>query len=126
MSLHPLAGMPVPASLVVNIPDSSATISAFTRTRPTRTNWWRSDVGPPGGLAQGHLQRGSHPGDRPGDGGVPAGQGVTGPLFLGIDTHALSEPAFVSALEVFAANGVEVRIQRGRATRRPRSFPTPS
>jgi phosphoglucomutase len=37
-------------------------------------------------------------------------QGTTGPLFLGIDTHALSEPAFVSALEVLAANGVEVMI----------------
>jgi len=38
---------------------------------------------------------------------------VTGPLFVGIDTHALSEPAFVSALEVFAANGVEAVIQDG-------------
>ena len=37
-----------------------------------------------------------------------------GPLFLGIDTHALSEPAFVTALEVFAANGVRVEIQEGR------------
>ncbi|MFC4009494.1 phosphoglucomutase (alpha-D-glucose-1,6-bisphosphate-dependent) [Nonomuraea purpurea] len=37
-------------------------------------------------------------------------QGTDGPLFLGIDTHALSEPARVSALEVFAANGVEVLI----------------
>jgi phosphoglucomutase len=36
--------------------------------------------------------------------------GVTGPLFIGIDTHALAEPALVSALEVFAANGVEVMI----------------
>ncbi len=39
-----------------------------------------------------------------------ASQGVDGPLFLGIDTHALSEPARVSALEVFAANGVRVLI----------------
>ncbi|WP_345386372.1 phosphoglucomutase [Nonomuraea salmonea] len=37
-------------------------------------------------------------------------QGTDGPLFLGIDTHALSEPARVSALEVFAANGVDVLI----------------
>ncbi|SDL67004.1 phosphoglucomutase (alpha-D-glucose-1,6-bisphosphate-dependent) [Nonomuraea jiangxiensis] len=36
--------------------------------------------------------------------------GTDGPLFLGIDTHALSEPARVSALEVLAANGVEVLI----------------
>jgi phosphoglucomutase len=38
------------------------------------------------------------------------GLGITGPLFIGIDTHALSEPALASALEVFAANGVETMI----------------
>src|SRR5450631_4233434 len=37
-------------------------------------------------------------------------QGISGPLFLGIDTHALSEPACASALEVLAANGVDVMI----------------
>ena len=37
-------------------------------------------------------------------------QGIDGPLFLGIDTHALSEPAMASALEVLAANDVEVMI----------------
>ncbi|HZE07716.1 MAG TPA: hypothetical protein VE110_03070, partial [Gemmatimonadaceae bacterium] len=37
-------------------------------------------------------------------------QGIDGPLFIGIDTHALSEPAFVSALEVLAANDVDVMI----------------
>jgi phosphoglucomutase len=36
--------------------------------------------------------------------------GINGPLFIGIDTHALAEPALASALEVFAANGVEVMI----------------
>jgi phosphoglucomutase len=36
--------------------------------------------------------------------------GIDGPLFLGMDTHALSEPAFMSALEVLAANGVETMI----------------
>jgi phosphoglucomutase len=39
-----------------------------------------------------------------------AQQGIDGPLFLAKDTHALSEPAFVSALEVLAANGVEVMV----------------
>src|SRR5262249_22252050 len=39
-----------------------------------------------------------------------AQKGYTGQLYLGIDTHALSRPAFASALEVLAANGVEVRI----------------
>src|SRR3954447_19157134 len=37
-------------------------------------------------------------------------QGTTGPLFLGMDTHGLSEPAMASALEVLAANGVDVMI----------------
>ena len=40
-------------------------------------------------------------------------QGIDGPLFMGIDSHALSEPAFVSALEVLAANEVEVMISAG-------------
>src|SRR3954464_74389 len=39
------------------------------------------------------------------------GGGIDGPLFIGIDTHALAEPALASALEVFAANGVEVMIE---------------
>jgi phosphoglucomutase len=39
---------------------------------------------------------------------------IAGPLFLGMDTHALSEPALVSALEVLAANQVEVMIDCGR------------
>ena len=47
-------------------------------------------------------------------------QGIDGPLFLGIDTHALSEPANVSALEVLAANGVDVMIaQNGEYTPTP-------
>src|SRR6202167_5568156 len=38
---------------------------------------------------------------------------IDGPLFLGMDTHALSVPALASALEVLAANGVEVMIAEG-------------
>lgn len=41
-----------------------------------------------------------------------ATQGTTGPLYLGKDTHALSDPAFVTVLEVLAANGVEVMIDQ--------------
>ncbi|MFZ2157271.1 MAG: phosphoglucomutase (alpha-D-glucose-1,6-bisphosphate-dependent) [Bradyrhizobium sp.] len=36
--------------------------------------------------------------------------GIDGPMFVGIDTHALAEPALASALEVFAANGIEVML----------------
>jgi phosphoglucomutase len=42
-------------------------------------------------------------------------ESIDGPLFLGIDTHALSEPAFVSAMEVLAANEVTVMIDSARA-----------
>ena len=50
-----------------------------------------------------------------------AARGIDGPLYLGADTHALSEPATVSALEVLAANGVRVLLDaRGGYT------PTPS
>ncbi|MGA7625121.1 MAG: phosphoglucomutase (alpha-D-glucose-1,6-bisphosphate-dependent) [Candidatus Acidiferrales bacterium] len=42
-------------------------------------------------------------------------QNINGPLFLGIDTHAVSEPAFASALEVLAANNVEVLLSEGTA-----------
>jgi phosphoglucomutase len=46
--------------------------------------------------------------------------GLTGPLFVGIDTHALAEPALVSAIEVFAANGVDIMVdQHGGYTPTP-------
>jgi len=40
-------------------------------------------------------------------------QGIDGPLFIGVDTHALSQPAFEDALQVLAANGVQTMIARG-------------
>jgi phosphoglucomutase len=48
-------------------------------------------------------------------------KGIDGPLFLGIDTHALSEPAFATAMEVLAANGVDVMVPEGT-----RYTPTPA
>jgi phosphoglucomutase len=48
-------------------------------------------------------------------------QGIGGPLFLGRDTHGLSEPAWVSALEVLAANGVAVHVDAAE-----RYTPTPA
>lgn len=42
-------------------------------------------------------------------------QGIEGPIFVGMDTHALSEPALISAVEVFAANGLDVMIHQGRS-----------
>ena len=49
------------------------------------------------------------------------GQGIAGPLFLGRDTHALSEPAWASAMEVLAGNGVTVLVDS-----RDRYTPTPA
>src|SRR3981081_3412234 len=50
---------------------------------------------------------------------------IDGPLFMGIDTHALSEPAFASALEVLAANEMTVMIDDGggRASHAPANGP---
>ena len=39
--------------------------------------------------------------------------GIDGPMFVGIDTHALSEPAFATAMEVFAGNGIDVMMAAG-------------
>ncbi|MFC8182009.1 phosphoglucomutase (alpha-D-glucose-1,6-bisphosphate-dependent) [Rhodococcus sp. NPDC057297] len=50
-----------------------------------------------------------------------AAQGITGPLFIGRDTHALSEPAWTTALEVLAANDVTVLVDSG-----DRYTPTPA
>jgi phosphoglucomutase len=50
--------------------------------------------------------------------------GINGPLFMGMDTHALSEPALMTALEVFAANGVDVMVQQTNDNRR--FTPTPA
>jgi len=56
------------------------------------------------------------------------GQGIGGPLFLAQDTHALSEPAFATALEVLAANGVEVMVDsaRGNGEQALAYTPTPA
>jgi phosphoglucomutase len=40
-------------------------------------------------------------------------KGVTGPMYVGMDTHALSEPALYTAVEVFAAHAVEIMLQQG-------------
>ncbi len=45
--------------------------------------------------------------------------GITGPLYMGLDTHALSESAWLTALQVLVANGVRVRVQPGVFTPTP-------
>jgi len=114
MNPHKLAGKPVPNELLVNIP---RLVSAYYTGRP--------DAGDPAQKVSfgtsGH--RGSSLQNSFNEDHVLAichavcelrrVRGITGPLYMGMDTHALSEPAQVTALEVFAANDVDVVIQAG-------------
>ena len=67
------------------------------------------------------VQRHPHPGDHPGDLRVPHSAGTTGPLLIGRDSHALSEPAWRTALEVLAGNDVQVLVDSA-----DRLTPTPA
>jgi len=112
---HPRAGMPAEPSDLVNIP---RLIAAYYTGRPDpAVPEQRVVFG-----TSGH--RGCAFSDSFNEGHILAitqaicgcrrQQGINGPLFLAMDTHALSEPAFASALEVLAANGVEVMIDQDR------------
>ncbi|MFH1629384.1 MAG: phosphoglucomutase (alpha-D-glucose-1,6-bisphosphate-dependent) [Pseudomonadota bacterium] len=114
MAVSQLAGKPAPRSLLVNIP---RLITAYYTRRP--------DVSDPAQRVafgtSGH--RGSAFKNSFNEDHILAisqaicdyrkAKGFSGPLYMGMDTHALSEPAMASALEVFAANGVTVMIQKG-------------
>ena len=113
MSTHPLAGKPAPKSILINVP---RLVSAYYATKPdAAVDAQRVAFG-----TSGH--RGSSLNAAFNEDHILAvtqaicvcrkKAGIDGPLFLGMDTHALSEPAFISALEVLAANGVEVMIDR--------------
>jgi phosphoglucomutase len=109
--MHPLAGKPAPESILENIP---RLISNYYSLEPDPSN-------PAHAVAFGTSgHRGTSNALTFNEKHILAisqavceyrsSQGISGPLFLGIDTHALSEPALISAVEVFAANGVEVMI----------------
>ena len=114
MSVHPLAGKPAPPELLVNIPKL---ISAYCSFKPDpKIPGHRISFG-----TSGH--RGSSLDYSFNEDHILAicqalcdhrkQVKVTGPLFIGMDTHALSEAAFTTALEVFAANNLELMIQEG-------------
>jgi len=114
MSIHPLAGKPAPQEILENIP---RLVSAYYTNKPDANNInQKISFG-----TSGH--RGSSVNYAFNENHILAisqaicdyrkSQNITGPLFIGKDTHALSEPAFISAIEVFAANGVEVYFQEG-------------
>jgi phosphoglucomutase len=111
MALHPLAGKPAPESILTNIP---RLVASYYSLQPDVSEVsHRVAFGTSGhrGCSEKHSFNEAH---------ILAisqalaehreGQGIDGPLFLGMDTHALSEPALISAVEVFAANGIEVMI----------------
>jgi phosphoglucomutase len=111
--LSPLAGKPAPASLLVDVP--KLITAYFSETPDTTVAAQRVAFG-----TSGH--RGSSFERSFNEAHVLAitqsicthrkQKGITGPLFLGFDTHALSAPAFASAMEVLAANEVEVMIAK--------------
>jgi phosphoglucomutase len=122
MTLHEGAGQPAPRSRLVNVP---RLVSAYyTLTPDVSKAAQRVSFGTSG--HRGSSLKGSF-----NEGHILAtsqaicehrrAAGIDGPLFLGMDTHALSESALGTALEVFAANGLEVMIQQGR-----RYTPTPA
>ena len=113
MGNHPLAGQPAPISMLVNI---SRLISAYYTEKPdVSLREQRVSFGTSGhrgtsfkrsfnefhilAVAQAIYE-------------YRKMENTTGPLYLGMDTHALSEPAFASVLEVLAANGVEVMVDQ--------------
>jgi phosphoglucomutase len=111
MPIHPLAGKPVEPSMLVNIP---RLVTAYYTERP-------DPAVPEQRVAFGTSgHRGSAFNCAFNEAHILAitqaiclhrqQRHIDGPLFLGMDTHALSEPAFASALEVLAGNGVEVMI----------------
>jgi len=114
MALHELAGQPAPLNLLTNIP---RLVSAYYTHKPDPKN-------PEHAVSFGTSgHRGTSTENKFNEEHILAicqaiselrkSSGVTGPLFMGMDTHALSEPALATAVEVFAANEVELRVQAG-------------
>ncbi|MEW6263411.1 MAG: phosphoglucomutase (alpha-D-glucose-1,6-bisphosphate-dependent) [Thermodesulfobacteriota bacterium] len=109
MNVHPLAGKPAPRANLVNLP---RLISAYYTEPP---------AGPVSFGTSGH--RGTSLDGGFNEAHIAAAtqaicdyrrlEDVGGPLFLGFDTHALSEPAFRTCLEILAANDVETVIHKG-------------
>jgi phosphoglucomutase len=115
MAIHELAGKPAPKSLLANIP---RLVTAYYTNHPDgnrdaekvafgtsghRGSSFRSSFNEDHILATAQAIC-----------DYRASRGTNGPLFLGMDTHALSEPSFATTLEVLAANGVDTMIQAGR------------
>ena len=113
---HPLAGKPAPADVRVDVPDL---LRRYASEVPDPRNAAERVAFGTSGHRGSSLRRSFNEAHILAIAQAVcehrAGAGVTGPLFLGRDTHALSQPAERTALEVLAANGVEVVSSEGDA-----------
>ena len=114
MKKSPLAGKPAPQDLLINIPQLLA--AYYTETPDPDDRAQQVSFGTSGhrgssfdgsfnenhilAIAQAIVE-------------YRASQNITGPLYVGKDTHALSEAALRTSVEVFAANGVDIMLQEG-------------
>lgn len=113
MNISPLAGKPAPSSILVNIPKL---VTAYYTEIPDPKNAEEKVVFGTSGHRGSSLKKGFT--ERHILAMTQAicewrkSNQINGPLFLGMDTHALSEPALATALEVLAGNGVEVMLSK--------------
>ncbi len=113
MALHQLAGKPAPKSILPNIP---RLISEYYTRHPDLSDETHlvafGTSGHRGSSAKHSFNEDHILAISQAICDYRKGAGIDGPLFLGMDTHALSEPAHATALEVLSANGVEARVAK--------------
>jgi phosphoglucomutase len=114
MSVHPLAGKKAPLESLVNVP---RLVADFYTHEPNPDNPAHQVAfgtsGHRGSSSEGSFNEAHILAISQAVCEVRRSNGIDGPLFLGMDTHALSKPALYTAVEVFAANQVETVIQAG-------------
>ena len=114
MPVHPLAGQPAPPDLLINVPRLVAAYFTFRPDPAEPAHAVAFGTSGHRGTSLNHSFNEDHIlAISQAICDYRASQATTGPLFAGMDTHALSEPALMTALEVFAANSVDVMIQAG-------------
>ncbi|MBL8027224.1 MAG: alpha-D-glucose phosphate-specific phosphoglucomutase [Fibrobacteres bacterium] len=113
MALHEFAGKPAPRGMLADIP---RLVSAYYTRHPNPDNPEQAvsfgTSGHRGKSARGTFNEDHVLAISQAIAEYRASKKYTGPLFLGMDTHALSAPAHITAIEVLAANGVDVRIAK--------------
>lgn len=112
--IHPLAGQPAPAALLTDI---AQLLAAYFDLQPDPSEASQRVAFGTSGHRGSSLERSFNQAHvlaiSQAICDYRSSQGVSGPLFIGADTHALSQPAFDTALEVLAANGVQTMISAG-------------